>query len=474
VEISTIRFEVDDNGSAPSLNLVRNKHGVWNLQSLLMHAAQVNTAPTAQAAAGPAPRFPYIEATGGRVNLKLGDEKQPFSLTEADFALWLPSPEEWRVRIVGKPARTDTNVADAGTVRLEGQLQKAAQMSEVPVDLRASWHDAPLGEASKLLTGVDADWRGRLNVDATLAGPLGRAKISAQVHINDLRRADFVPAKLLILDVDCNGVVDITNAVIEDPSCTLPTPGPKSSKVAGQVVAIADQVDLTDAKAPLSGLRVGMTNVADEWIMDWARLFSDRIPAKESPGGVVAGSMLYVPANGLDAANWQGEFHDTLPVVAKSAEKDSSVAPTPALSFTPGLAPAIALAESDTNAGVIQISGTPTGFVLTPLNLAMIGSPEKLPPLTITGEATQKTYTVHFTGTATAQQLTKLRSLFPVLSDGLETALPELNDEAEKSSKAKIAPAPLKVNVTCTRILGSPQACMAAAPAPAPISKRKR
>jgi uncharacterized protein involved in outer membrane biogenesis len=126
VEFSTIRF------IEPSLNLVRNPDGKWNLQSLLMHAARVNTAPTAQRKAGPQPRFPYIEATGARVNLKLGNEKKAFSLTDADFALWLPSPQQWRLRLEAKPARTDTNIADPGTLRLEGSLERAATMADVP------------------------------------------------------------------------------------------------------------------------------------------------------------------------------------------------------------------------------------------------------------------------------------------------------------------------------------------------------
>jgi AsmA protein len=471
VEISTIRFDVDENGSAPSLNLVRNAQGVWNLQSLLMHASQVNTAPTAQTVSGPAPRFPYIEATGGRVNLKLGDEKQPFSLTDADFALWLPSPEQWRVRIVGKPTRTDTNVADAGTVRLEGQLHKAAQMAQVPVDLEMSWHDAPLGEASKLLTGVDAGWRGLLNVDANLVGPLGDAKITTQVHIDDLRRADFVPAKLLVMNVECDGTVDVTNAVVHDPSCTLPTPGPKDRKTAGQVVAIADSFDLTSPKTPITGLRLGMTNVADDWVMDWARLFSDRIPEKESPGGTVAGSMLFVPASGADAASWQGEFHDTLKTAEKDAGKRASLVEIPATSLIPGLQPATSPVDSDSGAPAIQITGTKTGFVLSPLNVAS-ESASKLPPLMLTGEVDRQSYTLHLAGTATVQQLTTLRGRFPAFGDGLEAAVPELKDAAVKPTKTA-APS-FKVNVTCTRFWGAAQTCSAIAPEPSPVSRRKR
>src|SRR5579875_883930 len=76
VEFSTVRFV------EPSVNLVRNADGRWNLSDLLLHASRVNSAPTGQRHAGPAPRFPYIEATSGRVNVKLGAEKLPYSLTE--------------------------------------------------------------------------------------------------------------------------------------------------------------------------------------------------------------------------------------------------------------------------------------------------------------------------------------------------------------------------------------------------------
>src|ERR1039458_446303 len=77
----------------PSVNLVHLADGRWNIESLLLQASHIEAAPTAQRFAGAAPRFPYIEATGARLNLKLGQEKTPFSLTDADFALWLP---KWR------------------------------------------------------------------------------------------------------------------------------------------------------------------------------------------------------------------------------------------------------------------------------------------------------------------------------------------------------------------------------------------
>ncbi|QMV19083.1 AsmA family protein [Granulicella sp. 5B5] len=436
VELSSIRFV------EPSLNLVRNADGQWNLQGLLKHAAQVNTAPTGQSKAGPAPRFPYIEATNGRVNVKLAEEKQPFSLTDADFALWLPSEEQWRVRLEGQPARTDMNVSDAGTMRLEGSLERATTVGAVPVDLVASWHDAPLGEASKLLTGVDAGWRGTLNMDATLSGPMSDAKFVAKVHLNDLRRSDFVPVRLLDVSVECGGQLDAPEAVVHDPSCALATPVPEGGKNPGQVVAIADQLELSGLHAAdrgLGGLRLGMTNVADSYVLDWARLFSQRIPVQDEPRGVVAGSVTYSP----DATEgWLGEFHarvaGPLPWAAK---------PVPAGATEPM---------------TISVSANQRMLTLAPLSLAPT---VKAAPLELAGHATLRGYTLRLAGSATVQELQSMRGTLPPLADGLEAALPGLKTAGDR---------PLKVDVTCSRVWGGVQSCAAVGEAPTPAKKRKR
>ncbi len=461
VEFSTIRF-VD-----PSVNLVRNTQGQWNLQSLLMHAARVDTAPTEQRKPGPEPRFPYIEATGARVNLKLGEEKQPFSLIDADFALWLPSPQQWRVRVEAKPARTDRNIGDPGTVRIEGSLERAASIAEVPVDLIASWRDAPLGEASKLLTGDDAGWRGTLNLDAALTGTLGAGKLITGVHINDLRRADFIPARSLDLNIDCTGALETTEAIVHDPQCLLRSP---------PVNAIADSVDLTAIDLTgletngvgTSGVRVGSPAIPERWLLDWARLFSRRIPAAESGVGNVAGSVILVRVQGrpgaskpsapkLSAANtgalqpgafWQGTVHgdmgDVLPVSSPLSARTDLKHPGVSVTFASG------------------------GAVLAPLDLM---PPGKTPPLILSGTANRQGYRVNLQGTATAQQIQSLRAKFPPLTDGLEQALPATPATTEGSSLDK----PMKIDVTCTRIWGAGQTCaeIAAAPAKKPRHHRR-
>src|SRR6185312_5911545 len=177
IEFSTISF------TDPSVNLVHLSNGQWNLESILLHAAHIEAAPTAQKNAGPTPRFPYIEATGARLNLKLDHEKTPFSLTDADFALWLPDPQQWRIRLKAHPARTDADVSDTGTLQLEGTLGRAASLDEVPISLQGEWRDAQLGASSRLLFGKDAGLRGQLALSANVQGTVSHSGIQARLRL---------------------------------------------------------------------------------------------------------------------------------------------------------------------------------------------------------------------------------------------------------------------------------------------------
>jgi len=83
LEIANLKLT--DDVAPPSLNLVYDRDH-WNMEPLLLRVEQVPTAPTAKRSAEQRSRFPYIEASGGRINLKLGPEKKPYALTHTDFA----------------------------------------------------------------------------------------------------------------------------------------------------------------------------------------------------------------------------------------------------------------------------------------------------------------------------------------------------------------------------------------------------
>jgi AsmA protein len=407
VELSSIKFEVDDNGSAPNLNLVRNAQDRWNIEGLLMHAAQVNIAPTAQRRPGPEPRFPYIEATGGRINVKIGEEKLPFALTDADFALWLPEPQEWRVRLEARPVRTDTNVSETGELRMEGSLGRAASIAEMPVDLSASWHNAPLGEVSKVITGSDKDWRGTLMAEASLLGRLGDAELKTSLNFNDLRRADFVPEKTLDVHVECSGMVNVTTAVVLSPQCSVPV---STTLPVSQVSATADRIDLSAPRS--TRIQIGSPGVSEDWLLDWARLFSEHLPPCASCGtSTVQGSVVYL--GGADGGRWQGRMEGTMPSALDRPNPDSS-----RLGFV--------------------IAGAGDEFLIEPVDLIPAGKP----PLTLSGTLDKNGYMLGLIGTATEAQMRSLETAMPPLGEGLDKLLPDIFRDATK---------PARVNIFCSR-----------------------
>ncbi|MBE7158917.1 MAG: AsmA family protein, partial [Rhodospirillales bacterium] len=273
VEFSTVRFQ------EPSVNLVRNAQGKWNLSDVLLNASHVQSAPTEQRRPGPKPRFPYIEATGGRVNIKIGPEKLPFSLTDADFALWLPSPQQWRVRLVGHPARTDRDITDPGRLRIEGELRHAGSTAEVPVDFEASWRNAPLGEATRLLTGEDWGWRGALNLDAQLRGKLGDARLDSKLTLGGLRRTEFFPTHPFDLQMTCTAGFAMHPATLQQVACGLPDDAPTPMSFHAATVHLqnlrADEVEVQAQQVPV------------RWALLWAGLFSPRVRADLATAGTL-------------------------------------------------------------------------------------------------------------------------------------------------------------------------------------------
>lgn len=187
LEIANLKLT--DDAAPPSLNLVFSK-GHWNLESLLLRVEQVPSAPTARFRSEQRARFPYIEANGGRINLKTGPEKKPWAITNTDFSFWLASEDQWHVRLEGHPVRTDMNLNDTGTVKLEGDLRRSSALGNMPVKLELNWEKAQLGQFSSLVAGHDPGWRGGLSGSAQLSGTLNNLHVIASADLREFRRYD--------------------------------------------------------------------------------------------------------------------------------------------------------------------------------------------------------------------------------------------------------------------------------------------
>ena len=206
----------------PSLNLARAPDGGWNLQSLLYKVAQIPSAPTSKVRPEARPRFPYIEADGGRINLKLGVEKTVFALTDAKFALWLASENRWQLRLRAVPMRTDANLGDTGTLTLEGSLDRADRLSQTPVALRLQLEQTQLGQLTQLLYGRDRGWRGTVALDAQLQGTPDEMQVTASASVADFRRYDILSGGALRLAAQCRADVSLTRQQATGLQCAAP------------------------------------------------------------------------------------------------------------------------------------------------------------------------------------------------------------------------------------------------------------
>ena len=431
VEFSRVKFE------NPSVNLVRSAEGRWNLENVLLHASHVDTAPTGQQRPGALPRFPYIEATGGRINLKLAHEKMPFSLTEADFALWLPSPQMWRVRLEGKPTRTDSNIGDPGTLRIEGSLQRAAHMQDVPVDLHARWYDAPLGEASKLVSGNDRGWRGTLHADVWLQGPLGSATLKTKTTFVDLRRADFVPARSLDESISCASTADFPAVLLTNLACTMPIEN------AEPVELTVPEIDLTAPQAAQATLQA--QNLPLEWVFSWMRLFSARIPPEPSVRGTVDANLVHLAQAPL--TDWDGAVALTLPVPARHA--NGEFVPVKGTTSTP----------QQQFEATVDSTDDRWAATLNPTSVRLGPGAE----VVLSGQASPTGYSFTLAGLASAAQLASVTYAFPQLADDTGLVLP----------KGSIAADTIRsVALSCTRVLTGGQSCSAPVPVPRHPARR--
>lgn len=205
-------LKLTDDSAPPSLNLVYSS-GHWNVESLLIRAEQVPSAPTARRRAEQRPRFPYIEASGGRINFKKGAEKKSYTLSNTDFAFWLAAENVWHFRLEGRPVRTDMNLNGTGLLKLEGDLRRSASLQDMPVKLSLSWERTQLGQFSKLVSGQDRGWRGDLEGSAVAIGTLTNLHLTATVDVSHFHRYDVNRDGMARLHTRCLG--DYAHSILE-------------------------------------------------------------------------------------------------------------------------------------------------------------------------------------------------------------------------------------------------------------------
>ncbi|MGB7284306.1 MAG: AsmA family protein [Candidatus Acidiferrum sp.] len=169
--------------SRPSLILVRNSRGKWNLEQWLPPAKAAAQAATRvygpPSAIAPVNRLLKIDFDEGRVNFKNGDEKLPFALTEVSGSVDQVSPGRWRLRLEAQPWRSGVVLQSAGTLLVRGDLAGTSARLQ-PAQITVHWEEASLADLFRLLHGSDYGVRGVFALDGSLESGVAAGDGSAE------------------------------------------------------------------------------------------------------------------------------------------------------------------------------------------------------------------------------------------------------------------------------------------------------
>lgn len=282
--------------SEPSLNLVRNDKGVWNLEDLLQRNAQIPAAPTSKPRSERRPGFPYIEASQGRINCKLGVEKTPYSLTDADFSLWQDSENSWGMRLKAVPVRTDKNVSDTGVLTVNGLWQRAPSLHETPLQFKAEWDRAQVGQFTKLIRGDDSGWRGTVQLNVNLSGSPKNLKVTSTASVRDFRRFDILSGGELRLAASCSATYSSSDHSLSDVNCEAPVG-------AGELSLTGNVADLLGARR--YDLVLAAQGVPLQAVVALAAHAKHNIPPDLQAEGTADGRFTLRP-EGPSGEEWQG------------------------------------------------------------------------------------------------------------------------------------------------------------------------
>ena len=154
----------------PSLTLVRNFEGRWNLEDWL---PQVNSrVDPASRVYGPAaaPNIPNrlqkIEFDDGRINFKSADLKAPFALTGVSGNVEQISTGRWRLQLAAQPWRSGVALQSAGTLAVRGDVAGTSVRLR-PASFSVRWDNVSIADLFRLLYAQDFGVRGTFTLEAT-------------------------------------------------------------------------------------------------------------------------------------------------------------------------------------------------------------------------------------------------------------------------------------------------------------------
>lgn len=310
--------------SRPSLILVRNAEGHWNLERWLppAHPATVgssNSPAQIQTRAQSTYHLQKIDFNEGRIGFKQGDEKRPFAFTDVSGSVEQISAGRWQVQLEAQPWRSGVLLQSTGTLQVVGFVAGTSARLQ-PALIQLHWGKVSLADLFRLITGNDSGVRGEFALDGKASIGMGTSTENSapgrwrfalraraeQIHRWDLTERDDNPR----VNVDLKGLWDMpeNEARVEELRVELPGSNLTGSAVletSGDADWHAQFTDIAvQGKDLLAWYRAFQPNVAESVLLDdeitgsltaagWPLRFED---------GVIEGSAGSLELAGLAAA----------------------------------------------------------------------------------------------------------------------------------------------------------------------------
>ena len=257
----------------PSLILVRNSEGRWNLERWLpppkADAVQGTRPYGLPSAVAPVNRLQKIDFDEGRINFKTGDDKLPFAFISVSGSVEQISPGRWQLQLEAQPWRSGVSLQSAGIIRVVGDVAGTSTRLQ-PAEITLHWSEASLADVFRLLRGQDYGVRGVFALDATAKSgtskedATGDWKFSVQGRTGQIHRWDLTErADNPSLNANVKGSWNVgTGRLLAE---EIAVEGPRSN--------LRGVFSLASGSAPAMELRLDSLGVQASDLLAWYRAF---------------------------------------------------------------------------------------------------------------------------------------------------------------------------------------------------------
>lgn len=169
----------------PSVILVRNSQGRWNLEDWLPPAK--SDTPANLRIYGPPPlagtvnRLVSIEFDEGRINFKQEQDMLPFAFIEVNGTVDQISAGRWQLQLAAEPWRSGISLQSPGTLQVRGDIAGTSARLQ-PARLEIHWTGASMADLLRLARGQDYGVRGSFSLDAVAQSGIPGTKPSDVSH----------------------------------------------------------------------------------------------------------------------------------------------------------------------------------------------------------------------------------------------------------------------------------------------------